>query len=50
MEEKQANIWQKQNKNGRKQTKMAEIKQNWQKNLLNMEEKGNAGHVLFLHF
>ena len=44
-------------KNGRKigkydrnQTKMGENRQTWQKNGLNMEEKGTAGHVLFLVF
>ena len=43
MAEKCANIWQKPNKS-------AENRQNWQKNCQNMEEKENAGHVLFLHF
>ena len=37
-------------KYGRNQTKMAESRQTWQKTWQNMEEKGNAGHALFLHF
>ena len=37
-------------KYGKNQTKMAEHRKTWQKNWLNMEEKGIAGHVLFLNY